>query len=318
MDLRQVACNVLLTTCSDCKEEENLLFVTDPTSFDVAQLMWRAAEKFPHKSIIIMDERSMHGEDPDRIVASAMAAADVIFGVTKYSLFHTEARRNAVKLGARFVNMVDYKVTMFDSGGLFADFHKQGEVCTNLSKKMVGDTIKITTKQGTNLVASIKGRQTVPQYARSITKGASSSPPDIECAICAVEGTANGFICIDGSIPHPELGLIYGDVLLEIKNSKIVGITGGEQAKKLAKILRDFNDDTVYWVGEIGVGLNPECKLNGNMLEDEGCAGTLHFGFGSNIGFFGTIDSPFHLDMVIKEPTVEIDGNIIIKDGVIQ
>ena len=315
MSNKNKACQVMLSTCSDCQKDEHLLFVTDPTSLDVAQTMWEAAAGFPNKSIIVMDERTMHGQNPNRMVAAAMADADVIFGATKFSLFHSQARRDAVAKGARFVNMADYKVSMFESGGLFADFVKQGEVCAFLGRSMAGKEILISTKRGTYFTASIEGRQTVPQFARSLKPGDSSSPPDIECAVCAVEGTANGIVYVDGSIPHPRLGLIHDEIKLEIQNGRIVSITGGPQSEILSQILHDFQDDNVYCVGEIGVGLNPECRLNGNMLEDEGCAGTVHFGFGSNIGFHGVIDCPYHLDMVFREPDVQIDRRAILERG---
>lgn len=309
------ACNVLLTTCSACQKDEKLLFVTDPSSYEVARMMWEAAAGFPNKSMVMMDERTMHGQDPNPMVAAAMKAADVIFGATKFSLFHSQARRDAVAAGARFVNMVDYRPSMFESGGLFADFEKEGEKCAYLGKAMAGNTITITTPRGTHFTSSIAGRKTVPQYARSLKPGESTSPPDIECAVCAVEGTANGIAYIDGSIPHPELGLITDEIKLEIKDSKIDAITGGPQADTLARIMRDFNDDNVYYVGELGVGLNSQCSLNGRMLEDEGCAGTMHFGCGSNTGFFGTIECPIHLDLVFCKPTVAVDGKTIVQDG---
>lgn len=315
LDEKNKACNVLLTVCSDCKKDEKLLFVTDPTSYAVAQRMWEAAADFPNKSIIVMDERTMHGQDPNDMVASAMAAADVIFGATKFSLFHSNARRKAVAGGARFVNMVDYRISMFENGGLFADFIKQGEICDYLGKVMQGDQVTIKTAKGTNFTASIKGRPSVPQFARSLKPGDSSSPPDIECAVCAVEGTANGVVYIDGSIPHPELGLISDDIKLVIENSRITSISGGLQAIILERIMRGFNDEKVFLVGEIGIGLNDKCSLNGRMLEDEGCAGTVHFGFGSNTGFHGTIDSSYHLDMVFREPTVIIDERCILNAG---
>lgn len=309
------ACNVLLTTCSDSKQDEHLLFVTDPTSLEVAQAMWHAAKDYPNKTMVMMDERTMHGQDPNRVVAEAMAKADVIFGVTKFSLFHSQARRNAVARGARFVNMVDYNIKMLEQGGLYADFIEQGKVCARMGDAMVGETVTVTTPKGTYFTAGVKGRPTVPQYARSLEPGASSSPPDIECAIGAIEGTANGVVYVDGSIPHPELGLITDEIKLTIENSVITSITGGRQAQVLKKVMAGFNDEKVYWVGEIGVGLNPMCELNGRMLEDEGCAGTMHFGFGSNTGFHGTVESAYHLDMVFREPTLTVDGRTLLKDG---
>lgn len=309
------ASKVLLTTCSNSNKEERILIVTDPTTYDVARILWDAAADFPHKSLIMMDEKTMHGQDPNRMVAAAMANADVIFGATKFSLFHSNARREAVKLGARFVNMVDYKVSMFSKGGLFVDFEEQGKICSYLGEIMHGEKITITTERGTNFTASIKGRDSVPQYGRSLKPGDSSSPPDIECATCAVEGTANGVVYIDGSIPHPELGLITDEIKLTIKDSRVVSITGGKQSEILSSVMHGFNDDNVFWVGEIGIGLNPKCELNGNMLEDEGCAGTVHFGFGSNTGFHGKIESQYHLDMVFREPTVVIDGRTILNHG---
>lgn len=309
------ACRVLLSTCSDCRIDEQILIVTDPTSLKVAQVMWAAAEEFPNKSIVMMDERTMHGQDPNRVVAAAMAKADVIFGATKFSLFHSRARKDAVAGGARFVNMVDYTVEMLRKGGLHADFIAQGKVCERMSNAMLGSQIHVATERGTEFTASITGRATVPQYGRSLVPGSSSSPPDIECAVGAIEGSANGVIIVDGSIPHPQLGLICGEIKLLIRESRIVDISGGPQAKTLARILKEFDDENAYIVGEIGIGLNTGCELNGRMLEDEGCASTMHFGFGSNTGFHGTVESAYHLDMVIRKPSIDVDGRFLLREG---
>lgn len=69
------AAEILLTTCSNCKENEKILVVTDPASFDVAKIMWDALESFPNRSLVMMSERNMHGEQPPECVASAMVAA---------------------------------------------------------------------------------------------------------------------------------------------------------------------------------------------------------------------------------------------------
>lgn len=314
--VKNKAAEILLTTCSDCKPEEKLLFVTDPTSYEVAKIMWDASEDFPNRTLIMMNERTMHGQDPTDTVAAAMKDADVIFGCTKFSLFHSQARRDAVAKGARFINMVDYSTDMMEQSGLFCDFEEIGKVCTKIANNLDGKKIcKITTARGTDFICSIEGRKPTPQYGRSLVPGASSSPPDIECATCAVEGTAEGIVYIDGSIPHPELGLITDEIKLTIKKGEIVAIEGGPQAQILERVLKEFNDPNVYKIGEIGLGLNPMCELNGRMLEDEGCGGTVHFGCGDNIGFGGITKSKFHLDIVFRNPDLEVDGIAILKEG---
>jgi len=310
------AAEVLLTTCANCKTDERILIVTDPTSYQVAKIMWDTAKNYLNKTLIMMNETSMHGQDPTEIVATAMKNSDVIFGCTKFSLFHSKARKAAVENGARFVNMVDYRIEMMENGGLYCDFEEVGKICSKVATKLENrKTCRITTAKGTNFTCSIVGIKPNPQYGRSLNPGTSSSPPDIECATCALEGTGEGIIVVDGSIPHPELGLITEDIKLTVKKGLIVKIEGGQQAKILERILKDFNDPNVYNIGEIGIGLNPMCELNGRMLEDEGCSETLHFGVGDNRSFGGRTDSNYHLDIIIKEPNLEVDGEKILDKG---
>ncbi len=51
------------------------------------------------------------------------------------------------------------------------------------------------------------------------------------------------------------------------------------------------------------------------MLTDEGAAGTMHFGFGSNATVGGENDVQFHLDFVFRDATLLVDGNTLIRDG---
>ena len=309
------ACKVLLTTCSNCTSDEKILIVADEQSCDIAKLLWDTASEYKQRSMIIMEKRDMHGTEPTKLVAEAMKKADVIFGATTYSLFHTQARRDSAANGARFINMADYSMAQLTSGGLYADIIHQGKVNDILACDMAGKIAHVTSKAGTDLIAQINGRAALAQYARSIKKGEASSPPDIECAIAPVEDKTNGIIYVDGSIPHPDLGLICKPIKINIRNGRIVEITGGRQASVLEKVLAGFNDPNSYVLGEIGVGMNPMCKLSGNMLEDEGCYGTVHFGFGSNISFGGTNKCASHLDMVIKDPLFTVDDRIIVNHG---
>lgn len=315
-NLARTVIQTLLTTCSDCKTDEKIVIVTDPTSYPVAITLWNDMGKFEHKSVVMMDERTMHGQQPNDMVAAAMLNANVIFGCTKFSLFHTDARRNAVASGARFVNMADYSVSMLIAGGLHCDFEAVGKKCTRVAELLTDKKVcRITSESGTDFVCSIEGRKPVPQYARSLKPGDSTSPPDIECATCAVEGSAQGVIYIDGSIPHPRLGLITSPIRLDIKDGFIVKISGGEQAETLKDVMESFNDPNVYNVGEIGFGLNDKCSLNGRMLEDEGCGGTMHIGCGDNRGFGGVVASNYHLDMVFRNPTVFVDDTQVYDKG---
>lgn len=309
-------CKTLLHICAKCQKDEKILIVTDEQSFEIGKALWDAAEDFPNKSLIMMPTQTMHGEEPTDLVAAAMMEADVIFRPTTFSISSTEAKRNAQANGARDLNCSDYDLRMLESGGLFADFEGVEPLMKSMAEAYVGKDITITTPLGTNITASIEGRKNLPQYGRSLVPGQTSSPPDIEIAICANNGTMNGVVYIDGAITHPRLGLIKEPVRMEVKDSNVVDISGGEEAEILKEILANYNDPAVYHIGEIGVGMNKACTLTGRMLEDEGCYGTIHFGLGDDRGFEGgTNSTPLHIDLVFTGPTMVIDCRDIIVDG---
>ena len=51
------------------------------------------------------------------------------------------------------------------------------------------------------------------------------------------------------------------------------------------------------------------------MLTDEGVAGCIHFGFGSNHTVGGTNVISFHIDVIIKKPSMTIDSYNVIENG---
>ena len=63
---------------------------------------------------------------------------------------------------------------------------------------------------------------------------------------------------------------------------------------------------------ELGVGTNERAILTGNVLEDEKILGSVHLAFGASAAIGGTVQVPVHLDCVLLEPTVEIDGEVVV------
>lgn len=306
----------LLTTVTHLKEGEKVLVITDDNKREIGEIVYQYAKEYFETTMVVMPPTAGHGAEPTEAIAIAMKNVDVAFGCTTMSLMHSQARISACRAGRlRWVGVQDYTLEMFETGGLTADFDEVARVIDRVAKKFYGETFTLTSPGGTNLVCSVKGRKVVIDYGTAITPGSAAFPPNAEVALGPVEGTAQGVIVIDGSIPHPQLNLIKEPIYMDVKDGMIVSIKGGEEADILRKILADYNDPTVYNVGELGLGLNEKNELCGHMAPDEGSFGNLHIGIGKNLMFGGHVDSPLHLDMVMKDITCDIDGLVIMKNG---
>ncbi len=68
-------------------------------------------------------------------------------------------------------------------------------------------------------------------------------------------------------------------------------------------------------VAEIGIGVNPMARVIGNVLEDEKAFRTVHVAFGDNHTFGGRTRAEVHLDGVMLNPSVWLDGEKLMEKG---
>jgi len=308
---------ILVETCGNVKKGENVLVITDSENTSIAEFICDMSVAFGAETVMItMTSRSNHGEDPPGTVSAALLQADIVFAVTTFSLFHSSARIKACENGARWVNMAGYTRDMLKRGGLMVDFKKQRVLAEKLARVLSeGKVVRVTTEKGTDISFSIEGREAIPEGGISDRPGMVNSPPDIETCIAPVEGTAQGMVVIDGSIVQPGLGPVENDVILTVKDGLVSDVSGGKEAAVFSQMLESAADRGVYNIGEFGIGLNPECRLCGSMLEDEGVYSTAHFGIGDNHTMGGTVEAAMHTDSIFWKPSIFVDNNKIMDSG---
>ena len=125
-------------------------------------------------------------------------------------------------------------------------------------------------------------------------------------------GRASGKMVIDGSCAG--VGVVKQPIVIEVADGLATKITGGEAAQKLLGLVSKFGKEARN-IAELGIGTNDAARLSGSTLEDEKVMGTVHIALGDNISMGGMVSVPSHLDLIIKEPTLIIDGKELIKDG---
>jgi leucyl aminopeptidase (aminopeptidase T) len=241
-----------------------------------------------------------------------MANADVIFSPVRISITHTRAMRAALEAGARVCMMTAYTDRIMTSPALLeTDFEAQARVCRRLGRAFTsGSSLRLSSPRGTDLRFSIEGRE-----ANVLTNvpdpGELAPVPDIEVNVVPVTGSAEGVLVADASIPYLGIGILDTPVRCTVEGGRVTRIEGGAQADVFRAHLESFRDEACYNVAELGVGLNPNARLTGEMLEDEGVLGTIHVGIGTSFTLGGEIVAPTHYDLLMWEPTIEVDGRVV-------
>jgi leucyl aminopeptidase (aminopeptidase T) len=302
----------ILLRCMALRAGETMLVVDDDAANPVSLGLLEAAAALGAEPVrITMAPRQRSGEEPPGPVASAMTRADVVMMTTTFSLSHTRARREACAAGARVASMPGITEDMFLRAGS-ADYDAVADRSRRLAVALDQATeARITSPNGTDIVFSLEGRPGIADTGIYHSPGDFGNLPAGEAYIAPLEGTANGTLVVDASMAG--LGVLDSPLRFTIEGGKAVGVSGpGSEALRAAW---DTVGDAAREVAELGIGTNDAARVIGKVLEDEKVFGTVHIAFGNNLHFGGVNDVPYHADGVLTHPTLELDGTVVIRDG---
>lgn len=295
------------------QNEETLLIVSDEEKREIGLALFEVGKSLCKEAIYVeMKARELNGQEPPQQIADLMKTFDVVVCPTTKSLTHTNARREAVKLGVRIATMPGItKSTMVRC--LSANALKVVELTERVKSALENaKEIHLISKNGSDVKMNIDGRKIIPSTGLLKNKGESGNLPSGEVYLAPIEGTTNGVIVFDGSVAG--IGILRNPIKIIVKDGYAEKFVGKSEAKRLQKMLDKAGKDGRA-VAEFGIGTNYKAKITGHILEDEKVLGTVHIAFGNNLSMGGVIDVPIHIDGLIKKPTVLIDDLVIMENG---
>lgn len=311
----------VVRVCARVREGERVLVVADTgqTSLIVAEALAAAAlEVTPEVVTTVMTPREVDGDEPPAIVAAALVAADVALLPVSYSISHSAAVHDALAHSTRILSLPAMeRPEMLVRGGPEADFEAQAPVCRKVADRLTqAAAAHLTTPAGTDCTFDLHGRTGNAHDCVLDRPGKFSAFPWIEANIAPVDGTAQGVLVFDGSIPNLRLGgLLREPVVCTVENGRIVRVEGGHEAQMVRRVWEQLGDADVYNVAQLAIGLNPQILTLTGRWTDHGAFGTVHIGIGTSANLGGATRAVAHFDGMMFRPTLRLDDRVLLEAG---
>lgn len=317
MDMQQGA-RIIVENWLHAQPEDVLHFITDETKLPEAEAFTKAAHAvgaIPKLSILPAD--SIQAGDSIEEMRGIMSYATAIVGATNYSFITTNAVDYALRHGARFLSL---PLSTSDGSSLLEqDFIKMDpSAAARRGRPMLrclrsSDTVHITTKLGTDIHLSVRGR--APGLFNGVTARAGvCASASFEVYIPPVEDFTHGRIVLDGSMGY--IGLVEKPLELGFEKGYLTYIEPTPDGKRLKAYMEHFGDPEMFCAAELGIGLNKLSQCRGaSYIEDESAYGTFHIGFGRNLALGGDHDAAGHFDIVVHDPTIITGESVLMIDG---
>ena len=308
MVMREIAGNALTHVLS-AKEGEHLLIVTDEQRIEIGNAFYEAGERMHLEArlfVLADSERPLDQLPLD--LRKALEGADVMVsvfvGYPEETPFRVELLKTAAKSGLRTGHGPGISDDMMVQGAMRVDFQKLATIGDDMVGRLAGVVrAHLTSPAGVDIWFSTRGR--VFESDVRILKGAFGNLPNGEVRVAPVETEVQGTLVCDSTIG--DLGTVPSPVTIEVVDGKLTSIQGDDQ--KLIDRIEELMsiDDEASIIGELGIGINPEARVTGNILEDEKAVGTVHVAFGNNIEMGGKNGSRTHRDFHVLMPTLTIE-----------
>lgn len=311
----------VLDQCLGVRPGEQVVLLTDGGTDPgvVSRLLEAVAARDGVPLVAQMPAPHLPGAEPPGAVAAMMAEAAAIIELTSLFIGSSRARRDATDRGARYLAMPGVRLDTFRDGGpldvdfgqLRADAERVGRAWGSARE------FRLTTRGGTDLRGSVTGRPGRVLHGIATQPGAYMAPPDIESGTAPVEGTASGTVVVDGDLLFMGQGPLAEPVALHIADGQVRGIEGPESGR-LTAMLERCRDEKMTNLAEVSVAFNPNGSVCAVPMETESARGTAHIALGNSIAYGGVVNAVAHLDCVMRDATLELDGRAVMIEGAVQ
>jgi len=315
--------------CLRVKPDERAVIITDRETVGIGLALKAAIEKIAgNTQFFVMED---FGERPigfPEAIKDAIEVADVSVYAAQGAKGELQTFRMPMlkaieaNVNLRHAHMIGITPEIMKDG-MCSDYQEIQRVSKLVHQRVVSASkIKVLTQKGSDFVAEFSPELKWIVSDGYITPGLWKNLPDGEVFTSPIN--FNGTVVIDGC-----LGDFFAERFGPLENTPvIVEVADGraikesvqcddeELRKELTTYLFD-TDENSHRVGEFAIGTNTGLtKLIYNLLQDEKFPG-VHVAFGSPLPAKtkATWDSKAHVDGVIKNPNVYVDGQMIMNKG---
>ena len=139
-----------------------------------------------------------------------------------------------------------------------------------------------------------------------------SAFPGGEVSLPPLEGTTEGRVVIEHVMT--DIGRLTQPITWIVEKGEAVRFEGGAEALALEAHIEGVKN--ARNIAELGIGINPMSRLTGGITEVKKKLGTAHMALGdSAAGYGGKVTSDVHLDGMILNVRIEVDGEVIAENG---
>jgi leucyl aminopeptidase (aminopeptidase T) len=180
-----------------------------------------------------------------------------------------------------------------------------------VSRMEKGGEIHLTCPKGSDLKLRADGRTWTSEDGKLITRSGGVNRyvhnlPVGEVFVAPLENSAFGVV-----YPKELPGSAVGGIRVEFRGTDKARITSERGFEYMESRLKNATGNP-YSIAEFAFGTNPCGNI---ILATEKAYGTCHFAIGQNTWLGGKNKCSIHLDFLVENPTVTLDGKLVLKNG---
>jgi aminopeptidase len=174
------------------------------------------------------------------------------------------------------------------------------------------ERVRITSPKGTDLTLGIAGRPLDKDVGVVGAETALSNLPAGEVCLAPLEDQADGTVVFDLAFSD---GRRVEDLEVRLAAGRATLVGAAREFAYVQHIVAASGTGADV-IGELGIGINPAVgEPCGYTLTDEKILGTVHLALGDNEMLGGSNPCTLHWDMMVLEPTLEVEGRTVLSRG---
>jgi 2,5-dihydroxypyridine 5,6-dioxygenase len=258
-------------------------------------------------------------------VVSALGQAGLVIDCTLEGLMHAPETPEILKAGARIQVISNEHPEALERMRPDPALEKTVKAAAKMLRG--AKRVKVTSQAGSDLSVDMTGAPTVGIWGWTDRPGTLAHWPGGIVVSFPKNNSINGTLVLDrGDVNLTFKRYLEAPIRLTLENDYITQIDGeGPDAEMMRGYLAAWGDREAYAVSHVGFGMNPKARYEALAMYDQrdtngteirAVSGNFLFSTGANE--FAGRHTAGHFDIPMMKTTIEIDGKVVVKDGVLQ